>query len=87
MGYISDLRKYVGHQPIITAGVGLLVFNKENKVLMQLRTDYNAWDFPGGAMELGESFEEVAKRELKEETNLEIDELKLFYSYFWKRYI
>ena len=78
MGYISDLRKYVGHQPIITAGVGLLVFNNENKVLMQLRTDYNAWDFPGGAMELGESFEEVAKRELKEETNLEIDELKLF---------
>ena len=28
-------------------------------------------------MELGESFEEVAIRELKEETNLEADELKL----------
>ena len=28
-------------------------------------------------MELGESFEDVAKRELKEETNLEIDDLKL----------
>ncbi len=28
-------------------------------------------------MELGESFEDTAKRELKEETNLEIDELKL----------
>ena len=28
-------------------------------------------------MELGESFEDVAKRELKEETNLEADELKL----------
>ena len=77
MGYISELRKYVGHQPILTAGVCILVFNSENKVLMQLRTDYNSWGFPGGSMELGESFEEVAKREIKEETNLEIDELKL----------
>lgn len=77
MSYIKDLRKYVGHNPILTAGVGLLVFNENQEILMQLRTDYNAWGFPGGAMELGESFEETAVRELKEETNLEIDELKL----------
>jgi len=77
MGYISDLRKYVGHEPILTAGVGLFVFNDEDRVLMQLRTDYNSWGFPGGAMELGESFEDVAIRELKEETNLIVDELKL----------
>lgn len=76
MSYVKDLRKYVGHEPILTAGVGLLVFNSDNKVLMQLRTDYNAWGFIGGSMELGESFEETAYRELKEETNLEIDELK-----------
>lgn len=77
MSYIKDLRKYVGHNPILTAGVGLLLFNNENKVLMQLRTDYNSWGFPSGSMELGESFEDVAKRELQEETNLVIDELKL----------
>ena len=77
MGYISDIRKYVGHEAILTAGTVLFVFNNENKVLMQLRTDYNLWGFPGGAMELGESFEETARRELKEETNLEIDDMKL----------
>ena len=78
MSYIKKLRKYVGHEPILTAGVGLFVVNDENKVLMQLRTDYNAWGFPGGSMELGESFEDTARRELKEETNLEIDELKIY---------
>ncbi len=77
MSYIKDLRKYVGHEPILTAGVGLFVFNDQDKVLMQLRTDYNQWGFPGGAMELGESFEETAMRELKEETNLDIKDMKL----------
>lgn len=77
MSYIKFLREHVGHSPILTAGVGLFVFNENNEVLMQLRTDYNLWGFPGGAMELGESYEETAKRELKEETNLEIEDLKM----------
>ncbi len=77
MSYIKFLREHVGHAPILTAGVCLFVFNNENKILMQLRTDYNQWGFPGGAMELGESFYETAKRELKEETNLDIKEMKM----------
>ena len=75
--YISTIRKFVGHKPLLTIGVWLLVINEKNEVLMQLRSDFNSWDFPGGTMELEETIEEVARRELKEETNLEMDDIKI----------
>ena len=75
--YLKSLRKYVGHRPLLTVGTWLLVYNDKNEVLMQLRSDFNSWDFPGGTFELSETIEECAKRELKEETNLEMDDIKI----------
>ncbi len=75
--YLKSLRKYVGHCPLLTVGTWLLVYNDKNEVLMQLRSDFNSWDFPGGTLELFETIEECAKRELKEETNLEMDDIKI----------
>lgn len=77
MSYVKYLRQFVGHDPILTAGTALLIVNSKMEILMQLRTDYDAWGFPGGSMELGESFEDTAIRELKEETGLISDELTL----------
>lgn len=45
--YISTIRNQVGHMPLLTVGAWLLVFNEKNEVLMQLRSDFNSWDFPG----------------------------------------
>ncbi|MDL4841109.1 NUDIX hydrolase [Aquibacillus rhizosphaerae] len=73
--YIADLRKDVGSRPIIMVGAGIMVFNSQGELLLQLRTDSNDWGLPGGAMELGESFEETAKRELLEETGLTTSKL------------
>jgi ADP-ribose pyrophosphatase YjhB (NUDIX family) len=81
MGYIMELRKLVGSRPIIMTGACVILINKENKILLQLRKDNNCWGLAGGSMEIGESLEQVAKRELFEETGLVANNLKLFNVY------
>ena len=77
MGYIMDLRKHVGHDALIGVGATTLVFNDQNELLLNLRTDTNTWGIPGGSMELYETIEETAIRELKEETGICADQLEL----------
>ena len=60
-------------------GVGVVVF-KGNDVLLAQRGKkprQNRWSIPGGAQELGETIEQAAHREIREETGLEIDLLGL----------
>ena len=77
MGYIMNLRKYVGHEPLIGLGATTMVFNDKNEILLNLRSDTNTWGIPGGSKELNETLEECAIRELKEETNINVNDLKL----------
>ncbi|MEB6262515.1 NUDIX hydrolase [Mammaliicoccus sciuri] len=86
MDYISSLRDKVGHAPVILVGALVLIFNKDKQVLLQLRSDNESWGLPGGTMELGESFEEAAIREVYEETNLEIQNLKFITNFSGKDY-
>lgn len=76
MSYIKDIRKFIGHAPMLSAGATVVVL-KDNKILLNLRSDTNTWGIPGGAIELGETLEETASRELKEETNLEAESFTL----------
>lgn len=76
MGYIENLRNVVGHQPLILVGTAVAVLNDDGEILLQKRRD-GAWGVPGGFMELGESTEEAGRREVLEETGLEIGKLDL----------
>lgn len=71
MGYISDIRKKVGHDPVFMPSAGCAII-QNNKVLLQKREDNGKWALHGGALDLGETFEEALIREVKEELNITV---------------
>ena len=76
--YIMDLRKIVGHRPLLQVGASVIVEDEDNRILLQLRRDNHCWGYPGGSVELDEEVENAAKRELFEETGLIAHDLELF---------
>ena len=71
----------------VRVGIGIMI-KDGNKVLLGHRSknrkdtggifEPDTWTFPGGKQEFSETIFEAAKREVKEETNLEIDDLEVF---------
>ena len=71
----------------IKIGIGVMILDG-NKILLGHRAkdkkdtggifEVDCWTLPGGKQEYNETFFEGAKREVKEETNLDIDNLELF---------
>src|SRR5689334_17461611 len=56
----------------VAAGV---IFSEGKILITQRRSDQhlgNLWEFPGGKVEMGESFEDCLKREIREELGIEI---------------
>ena len=53
-------------------GVGIILLNKKNKVLVARRIDNskNFWQMPQGGIDDGEDFLSAAYRELEEETSI-----------------
>lgn len=76
MEYYKQLRQYVGHDPLILPGAVVLIFNDKEELLLQER-ECGVFGLPGGLMELGESLEDTARREVLEETGLRLGRLTL----------
>lgn len=64
----------------IGVGCGGFILNDEGKLLMQLRNkapEKGYWSIPGGKVEMFETFEDAVVREVKEETDLDVEIIKL----------
>lgn len=62
----------------VQVGIGVIIF-KGNKILLGKRIDghnKDTWQSTGGHLEFGESFEDCARREVREETGLEVTNIK-----------
>jgi 8-oxo-dGTP diphosphatase len=73
----ADDRRYP-KRPLI--GVGALIFRR-GRILMAQRGKEplkGAWSLPGGALEIGESLDAAVRREVREETGLEVKPVEVF---------
>jgi ADP-ribose pyrophosphatase YjhB (NUDIX family) len=66
-------------QTTFTVSVGAIVFNKNKEVLLlnHVFRPRSGWGFPGGFLDAGEAAADAIRREIKEETGLELDDLQL----------
>lgn len=62
---------------LLQDGAAAIIVNSEGQILLQSRADRDKWGLPGGCQELGERFQDTVLREVKEETNLDVNEKDL----------
>lgn len=86
MDYIKWIRSRVGTRKIFLVFGTVVVRDDNGRVLLQRRTDFDFWGLPGGALELNESVARCARREVREETGLELGPLRLTGVYSDPRY-
>lgn len=72
--YVETIRRKIGHDLLILVGANVIIYNTHHEYLLQQRANGN-WGLMGGLMEVGESLEETAIREVYEESGLTIESL------------
>ncbi|MFI5494391.1 NUDIX domain-containing protein [Actinoplanes sp. NPDC051859] len=80
--YLGKVRGTVGDaDTLLFVGARGVIIDDEGRLLLIQRSDNRRWAIPAGAMELGESMEECAIREVWEETGLRATSLTPFAFY------
>ncbi len=70
--YHGQLRKLVGNRRLILPSTRAIIRDAHGRVLLVRRSDNAAWVMPAGTLELDESVLDCLKREVKEETGLDV---------------
>lgn len=63
-----DASRALGVRPSVSA----VIFDGRGRLLLQQRSDGGQWGLPGGSVEVGESVMAAVRREVSEETGLEV---------------
>lgn len=77
MDYIRWIRGKVGRRKLFLVYGSMALRDAHGRILFVQRRDNGLWGLPGGIMELDESVETAARRELFEETGLEAGPVRL----------
>jgi ADP-ribose pyrophosphatase YjhB (NUDIX family) len=78
----AEVHVYSNPVPTIDVIIEILGEGGENGiVLIRRKNDPKAWALPGGFVDYGETLEQAAVREVREETGLEIEAAEQFHTY------
>ncbi|MFC1703278.1 macro domain-containing protein [Candidatus Omnitrophota bacterium] len=77
--YIEYIQSKLQQGPFCT--VDAIIELEEGIVLIERSNPPYGWALPGGFVDYGESLEKAVKREAKEETDLDLTEIKQFHAY------
>ena len=75
--YVRDLREKIGSDLLLLPGASAIIFDDQERVLLQRRSDTGKWFIIGGAVDPGESAARAAEREALEETGLIVQATRL----------
>ncbi|MFA6357536.1 MAG: macro domain-containing protein [Candidatus Omnitrophota bacterium] len=79
LGYLEYVTTKLSGGPYVT--VDAIIELSEGIVIIERSNPPFGWALPGGFVDYGESLEEAVIRETKEETNLDLTEIKQFHTY------
>jgi O-acetyl-ADP-ribose deacetylase (regulator of RNase III)/ADP-ribose pyrophosphatase YjhB (NUDIX family) len=79
IGYLEHVTEVLGYGPFIT--VDAIIELGGSIVVIERSNPPFGWALPGGFVDYGESLEDAVRREMREETGLELLSLKQFHTY------